>query len=144
MHFNNSLYNHLIIPFKVQNLLGIDLDPDALLDLGHEHGPGDAPRLVVQLAQVQVCLVLLQQQLGPGVCGARVQPKLRVYIKQYILHLKTLNTPSPGDVGEELVTEHGLGLHPLPGQPLQPLALQKHQELGHAHHKVVRRVKPLS
>ena len=49
MHFNNSLYNHLIIPFKVQNLLGIDLDPDALLDLGHEHGPGDAPRLVVQL-----------------------------------------------------------------------------------------------
>ena len=82
MHFNNlCLYNYLIIPFKIQNLLGIDLDPDALLDPGHEHGPGDAPRLVVQLAQVQVCLVLLQQQLGPGVCGARVQPEFRVYIE---------------------------------------------------------------
>ena len=65
----------LVIPFKVENLLSIDLDPDTLLDPGHEHGPGDAARLVVQLAQVQVCLVLLQQQLGPGVCSARVEPE---------------------------------------------------------------------
>ena len=68
---------YLIIPFKVENLLSIDLDPDTLLDPGHEHGPGDAARLVVQLAQVQVRLVLLQQQLGPGVCGAGVQPKVK-------------------------------------------------------------------
>ena len=68
---------YLIIPFKVKNLLGIDFDPDALLDPGHEHGPGDAARLVVQLAQVQVRLVLLQQQLGPGVCGARIQPGIK-------------------------------------------------------------------
>ena len=68
---------YLIIPLKVENFLGIDLDPDALLDPGHEHGPGDAASLVVQLAQVQVRLVLLQQQLGPGVRSARIQPGIK-------------------------------------------------------------------
>ena len=67
----------LIVPFEVKNLLGIDLDPDTLLDPGHEHGPGDASRLVVQLAQIQVCLVLLQQQLGTCVRGARIQSEER-------------------------------------------------------------------
>ena len=62
-----------ITPLEVENLLSVDLDPDPLLDPGHEHSPGDAARLVVQLAQVQVCLVLLQQQLCPGVRGAGVQ-----------------------------------------------------------------------
>ena len=62
----------LIVPFKIENLLGIDLDPDPLLDPGHEDRPGDAPRLVVQLAQVQVSLVLLKQQLGPCVGGPGV------------------------------------------------------------------------